>query len=339
MKPKISIVIPIYNVEKYLDECLESVVGQTYKNLEIILVNDGSTDSCGMKCDEWSKKDERIRVFHKSNGGLMNAWKYGVIRAQGNYIGFVDPDDWIDLNMYETLLDGVVENDVDLVFSGILYEKGDKTEKETFILSSSKYESEDIEKDIFPIYFSSKQSSDRSVPPSRVTKLFKKDVLLKILEYCDEEVSIGEDLLTTFATMSQVRSIFILSDFYPYHYRIHGESMIRAYSDSKYEKIYKLKKAMEKVANELYDYDFSRQLDKDYVALMLEQMELEILFSGKSNSELKKSLRSRREGPLLAAINNVKYSGFSKKQKLYLFLIKHNLISLMIFIRKLKKVK
>ena len=79
----ISIIVPIYNVEKYIDECIKSIVNQTYQELEIIIVNDGSTDNSGKICDEWAKKDSRIHVFHKNNGGLMSAWKYGVNKSSG----------------------------------------------------------------------------------------------------------------------------------------------------------------------------------------------------------------------------------------------------------------
>ncbi len=330
----ISIIIPVYNTEKYLDKCLESVVGQTYKNLEIILVDDGSTDNSGKMCDEWAKKDERIKVFHKSNGGLMNAWKYGAVRSQGDYIGFVDSDDWIDENMYETLLNVALKDNVSLVLSGFIFENGHAPVNENIFLKGGYYSQKDILEKVYPYMI--RVGRRRGVSPNRVTKLFKRDLLLGVLDLCDERVSIGEDLLTTFSVMSRLESFTLLSDFYPYHYRTDNISMIRSYSDAKYQKLGILRECMLQVSKE-YDYDFSQQLDKDYVALMLEQMELEILFSGKSNAELKKSLRSRREGPLSAAIKNVKYSGFSKKQKLYLFLIRHNLISLMIFIRKLKR--
>ncbi len=100
---KISVIVPVYNVENYIDKCVESIVGQTYQNLEIILIDDGSTDNSGKKCDDWSKKDDRIIVIHKKNGGLSDARNAGLEIATGDYIGFVDSDDWIDREMYEKL--------------------------------------------------------------------------------------------------------------------------------------------------------------------------------------------------------------------------------------------
>ena len=99
----ISVIIPIYNVEKYLDKCIRSVVEQTYKNLEIILVDDGSPDQCGTICDKWAEKDKRIRVIHKTNGGLSDARNAGLDAAAGAFIGFVDSDDYIHTQMYQRL--------------------------------------------------------------------------------------------------------------------------------------------------------------------------------------------------------------------------------------------
>ena len=104
MKPLISVIIPVYNVERYLDECIKSIVNQTYENLEIILVDDGSPDNCPRMCDDWAKKDERIRVIHKENGGLASARNAGMNICTGEYISFVDSDDWMELNAYESLL-------------------------------------------------------------------------------------------------------------------------------------------------------------------------------------------------------------------------------------------
>lgn len=106
-KELVSVIVPIYKVEDYLDKCIQSVVQQTYKNIEIILVDDGSPDHCPQKCDEWSKKDCRIRVFHKTNGGLSDARNYGLRQVRGELICFVDSDDWIETDMIECLVNGI----------------------------------------------------------------------------------------------------------------------------------------------------------------------------------------------------------------------------------------
>ena len=111
----ISVIVPIYNVESYLEECLKSITGQTYAELEIILVNDGSTDACGRICDKWQKLDERICVIHKENGGLSSARNAGLTLAKGEYISFVDSDDFIHPQMYERMLSVQSVSDADMV--------------------------------------------------------------------------------------------------------------------------------------------------------------------------------------------------------------------------------
>ena len=110
----ISIIIPIYNVEKYLKRCVESVVNQTYKNLEIILVDDGSPDNCGKICDEFARKDERIKVIHKKNGGLSDARNAGIDVAKGEFLSFIDSDDYVDKRFIQTMYNNLINNDADI---------------------------------------------------------------------------------------------------------------------------------------------------------------------------------------------------------------------------------
>lgn len=116
----ISIIVPVYNVEMYLERCLDSIVNQTYKNLEILLIDDGSTDKSGIICDEYSRKDNRIRVFHKNNEGQAEARNVGLRQANGDYIMFVDSDDMVDKEMCQTLLKIMLRNDVDFVMCNFL---------------------------------------------------------------------------------------------------------------------------------------------------------------------------------------------------------------------------
>ena len=115
MNELISIVVPVYNVRQYIEKCIDSIINQTYKNLEIILVDDGSTDGSGELCDELKKLDFRIKVYHKENGGLSDARNYGVDRAKGMYIGFVDSDDYVDLEMYQKLYEVIKSENADVV--------------------------------------------------------------------------------------------------------------------------------------------------------------------------------------------------------------------------------
>lgn len=171
MKPLISVIIPVYNVENYLKKCLESIINQTYKNLEIILINDGSTDNSGKICDEYAGKDNRIKVIHKPNGGLSDARNAGLEIAKGEYIGFVDSDDYIAEDMYEFLYNLAVDNDLDVAMcaSFDVYENGTvKTPKDFKTIFINK--KEEIIKNLF-----ANQAGGLAI--SVCNKLFKKKVI------------------------------------------------------------------------------------------------------------------------------------------------------------------
>lgn len=119
MEELVSVIVPVYKVEKYLDKCISSIVNQTYKNLEIILVDDGSPDNCPQICDEWVKKDTRIKVIHKPNGGLSSARNTGLDICKGEYICFVDSDDWIEPNYVHELYTTLHQNNADMSICGI----------------------------------------------------------------------------------------------------------------------------------------------------------------------------------------------------------------------------
>ena len=130
MTPKVSIIVPIYKVEKYIYKCINSILGQSLTEFELILVDDGSPDRCGEICDEYSKKDNRIKVIHKNNGGVSSARNIGIDNACGEYIGFVDPDDYIDANMYEILYKCAKKNNAEVVISSFSFIRNCKEEKQ-----------------------------------------------------------------------------------------------------------------------------------------------------------------------------------------------------------------
>ena len=129
MKPEISIIVPIYNVEKYLPRCIESILAQTFTNFELILVNDGSEDDSGEVCDRYAKEDKRIKVIHKKNGGVSSARNAGLKNSIGNYIGFVDPDDYIKKDMYEKMYNIAKKENSDMVQCNFYWEYPDLNKK------------------------------------------------------------------------------------------------------------------------------------------------------------------------------------------------------------------
>lgn len=143
-QPLISVIIPVYGVEKYIAQCLESVINQTYNNLEIIVVNDGTKDRSAEIAKEYAALDSRIKVYDFENGGLSVARNRGLEIATGDYISYIDSDDWIKKNMYETLLEAVMKNDADMVKCGIIETNRDKEDEIAFsntkIITNEKHE-------------------------------------------------------------------------------------------------------------------------------------------------------------------------------------------------------
>jgi raffinose-raffinose alpha-galactotransferase len=121
MKPLVSVIIPVFNVEQYIERCVESVINQEYKNIEIILVDDGSTDQSGMLCDELATKDERIHVIHKKNGGLSSARNSGLEHASGEWVTFIDSDDWVTEDYVSGMYNTAEMSKADVVIGGVAY--------------------------------------------------------------------------------------------------------------------------------------------------------------------------------------------------------------------------
>lgn len=211
----VSIVIPVYNVEKYVDECISSVVAQTYKDLEIILIDDGSTDGSGIKCDMWASKDNRITVLHKDNGGLSSARNVGIKAASGKYIGFVDSDDWIEENMYEELIKLIKKSNYSISVCGIIRTDNiflqDETEK------ISEYTPKEYIKKILKV---GTQDSNHYA----CNKLYEKK-LLSDAQY--PEGLTDEDVEGTLKAVLNSTAIIETSKRY-YHYRIDNDNSITA---------------------------------------------------------------------------------------------------------------
>lgn len=201
---KVSVIVPVYNVEKYLPQCIESIINQTYKNLEIILVDDGSTDNSGKICDQYAENDNRIVVIHKINGGLSDARNVGLKKAIGDYIGFVDSDDWIEANMYEVMLNKILENDYDIVSCGHFVEYQNKSCKVCY--GNKVIEKSNIVKDYY---------SENNVFYGPCMRLYKKSIW-ENLKY--PEGKLYEDVFVFLDTFCKANKIISIDNCL-YHYR------------------------------------------------------------------------------------------------------------------------
>ena len=225
----ISIIVPIYNVQNYLAKCIQSIINQSYKNLEIILVDDGSTDDSGMQCDEWEKNDSRIKVFHKENGGVSSARNYGLNVASGTFVSFIDADDWIEPNYCEKLISKAsIEPDLVVLDFARIYQN-----KKIFsdLLIDKVYSLSELKKNF-------KLPYEKGLINAPWGKLYNRK-LIGNLRF-DEAVEIGEDLLFNLEYLGQCNKIVFLSDAL-YNYNLMNESSAtHKYKNGYFEQVVKI---------------------------------------------------------------------------------------------------
>ena len=219
----LSVIIPVYNTEKYLSKCLDSVINQTLRDIEIICVDDGSTDSSLAILKSYAKKDARIQIIEKKNGGLVSARKAGVKRANGTYIGYVDSDDWVDPAMYEQLYDCAVGNQADMVSSGYFLE-GNYITTHYDGVPEGMYDADRMgflrENAIYNI-----KIQDVGIRSPLCTKIFLTEKFKKVQLEIPEEISMSEDKLCVLSYLLSCSRVYVKKESY-YHYVIHQESMV-----------------------------------------------------------------------------------------------------------------
>lgn len=203
----ISIIIPVYNVKDYVVRCLDSINNQTYKDFEVIVVDDGSNDGSERIVDDYCSEKSRFRVFHKPNGGLMSAWKFGMEKANGDYIGFVDSDDYIAPTMYEELVNATFEYDAEIVLCNHYYVNEDGKSKalhrnpiKVGFYNGKKLDL--IRKKMLPLL------GEDYVSPARWNKLIRKNVLQSCLKYTDNRISSAEDVNIMVPCMLKCESLY-----------------------------------------------------------------------------------------------------------------------------------
>lgn len=222
--PLLSVIIPIFNAEQYLEKCVNSIVNQTFHNMEIIMVNDGSTDGSLEICQKYQKLDRRIKVISKENSGLIQARKTGLSLAAGRFIGFVDSDDWIEPTMYETLVNCMEETGCDLVSSGSIRDYEDSDRQIVVYDSYPEGIYSNLGSTIYPTMLYHPQYRNFGIYCTLWNKLYKKELLVQVYKDMNEDVFYGEDVLACYPYCLLAESVYILHKAF-YHYNIRHESM------------------------------------------------------------------------------------------------------------------
>lgn len=230
---KISIIVPIYNVEKFLLTCIQSILSQTYQDFELILVDDGSPDGSPQICDECAKADNRIKVVHKQNGGSVSACNRGLELASGEYICFIDGDDFIAEDYLSALVSALKE-DTDMVcMNCIRYWNEEKHDLHRInMLPAGEYT---VDESILGRIINNNGNYKKLVANSRWGKLIRADIVKKYAPYCSEQVSYGEDFQLIIGSLLGSKKIIVLDE-YKYYYRFNDASIVNTYKKDLWRK-------------------------------------------------------------------------------------------------------
>lgn len=224
-QPLISVIVPIYGIERYIGICIESILNQTYQKLEVILVDDGSPDRSPELCDLYARKDGRIKVVHKENGGLVSARKAGLQASTGQYVGYVDGDDWIEPQFYASLVKAMLEFDADIVVSGMSRDLFSTSSKIYSKIPAGNYEGERLIK-LKQNMLTFGKFSRIGISTYVWNKLFKREMLLPYQMEVDESISIGEDAAVTYPYLMACDRVSVVDNCL-YHYRQREDSMLK----------------------------------------------------------------------------------------------------------------
>lgn len=315
-----SVIVPIYKVEKYLPLCIESILVQTNKDFELILVDDGSPDNCPIICDEYAQKDDRVKVIHKKNGGVVSARKAGLEVAQGEYVCFVDGDDFVSMDLLETYEREFCRQNVDVICTG--YSSYYNEHRIVAILQSGTnriYSKSELQKEVYPQMLSRKPFFSFYIHPSVWSKCFKKSIAETVYKSIPDEISLGEDVAATYPALLKAESVSVLN-YAGYMYRQNLNSMTHVYDRNLYEKIRNLIVYLKSI-EEQTGWQAGSQINEYAVYLLILAKNNEFKYNREeSYGNKKRNMQKYLNDPLFAEIlRSVKIKGWKNKFMIFCF--------------------
>jgi Glycosyltransferases involved in cell wall biogenesis len=315
-----SIIVPIYNVDLYLEECLNSICKQTYTNFEVILVDDGSTDKSGAICDMYVKRDQRFRVIHKKNGGLVSARQAGVTEAKGDYIVCVDGDDWISLNYLLMFKEEIENNHPDIICCGHIISDGLDNKKVLLSNENRYYTKEEIRREIYPSLIQTEKAEYFS--PSLWAKAFKSNLYYQQQQHVDINISVGEDGACTIPCIFYAESMSLISECL-YYYRTNFLSITKNKKPFRWDGPARVSRHLEKQLD-LSRGDFQDQIYRktvhDLFAVIVTQF-----YRDENLKEIKRDINRHLAEPYYAkAITECRFKG-SVKAKMMHYAVKYKM--------------
>lgn len=326
-KPLFSIIIPIYNVEQYLAICLDSVCKQTYRNLEIILVDDGSLDRCGILCDEYEKKDSRIKVIHKANGGLVSARQAGASICTGDYVINVDSDDYIAHDLLEKVAEIIKKYQPDAILYDCIRFKDNQQTLLKNTLRPGLYTDETIKQVYESIILDS--NNQYAILYNLVTKVAKRDLYVACQMAVPVTIVQGEDLAVTAPMLSNCNSAYI-SSINGYYYRNNPKSIMNTF---RFEEILSIKE-LAKFLSKSMAGTYQKRIDSYVLLRYFDFLERAMQSSG--YRQYKTTVQETLDDELLGYLQRASCPSRSIKERIVYFLIRHQWMTVMWLLEKIK---
>lgn len=269
----VSIIVPVYNAQNFLKKCVDSILAQSFRGLEIILVDDGAKDDSPKMCDAYAGQDSRIRVIHKPNGGLMSAWMAGVKCSSGEYLMFVDSDDWIDACMVEELLKRASGEPGEIICCNFVIERPNGTEECRHELAPGIYEGEQLETEVKRKLLGNER---RTVSMSRCMKLFSRELITSNLDFCNLKLRMGEDVNIVLPALCDCRRLVVLKDALYYHYYYNSVSMVHKYDPEMTEGIRELVRIIQIIFKAKDVENGEQQVEREHIYLTMLSLKNEL---------------------------------------------------------------
>ena len=320
---KVSIVVPVYNSQEWIEKCVTSLIKQTETDIEIILVDDKSTDRSLDICERLSDRDNRIKVICKENGGPHSARKAGTRDATADYVMYVDSDDWIDSDMVERMLKKLLENDCECILCGLIVHYPDNTITSDNKIVPGKYHGDKITEELYKKMLCPEESFEQRIQPSLCGKIFLTEKMRVIMEELDEDIWIGEDLACTMLYILNSKKVLVDNQIHGYHYEIRDNSITTRYDSHYFDKVVRLSTFLEKNIEKM-EMNFFRQ-NIIYFEIYLLYRQIGIAINAKDKSlfwQYVKNMERAVNFPLY--VRNKKYINWkkfkvSKYEKLLLY--------------------
>ena len=315
-----SLIVAIYKVEQYLEQCIKSILAQTHQDFELILVDDGSPDLCGQICDTYAKNDQRIKVVHKENGGLVSARKAGLAVAQGEYVCFIDGDDFWSSDLLETYDKTLSAQRVDIVCTSYLeYYNDEHVVAAKQRIPNGIYDKQALKNEVYPYMLSVAPFFSFFVFPTVWSKCFKRSIAEKIYMDMVDHISLGEDVAVTYPALLEADSVCVI-DYCGYMYRQNLSSMTRTRDANLYGKIKNLICYLKRI-EQSKGWASGTQIDEYAVYLLMLAKNNEFKYSTTESYKIKKrNFNVYLKDPLFhAAMKNVKVRGIKNRFLLFCF--------------------